>query len=117
MAEQFKAVAKGERVFFPRAKNSLKTIQKLLADDLVVLDTVCYDNSPAPVTEPVEADVMIFTSPLNVAAYLDQQALPVGVRLLAIGGRTAAALYQRGYAAQYPAVPSEGALVELLVAV
>lgn len=114
VAEQFKAVAGGSRVFFPRAKNSLLTVQKLLAGHITVLDAVCYDNEPAPVREPINADVVIFTSPLNVAACLDHQDLKPATRVLAIGGKTADALYQRGYAAAFPESPSEAALVELL---
>lgn len=114
VAEQFKKVAQGNRVFFPHAKNSLLTIQKLLADHITVLDAVCYDNKPVPVETPIEADVIIFTSPLNVAAYLDHQDLTDTTQVLAIGGSTADALYKRGYAAAFPSSPSEDGLVELL---
>ena len=114
VAEQFKAIAQGDRVFFPHAKNSLLTIQKLLADHITVLDVVCYDNKPVPVEKPIETDVIIFTSPLNVAAYLDHQQLADHTQVLAIGGSTADALYQRGYAAAFPSSPSEEGLVDLL---
>ncbi|WP_273446967.1 uroporphyrinogen-III synthase [Neolewinella agarilytica] len=114
VAEQFKAIAEGDRVFFPRAKKSLLTIQRLLDEHVTVLDAVCYDNEPIVVTEPIEADVFIFTSPMNVGAYLDQQELAASTRVLAIGGRTAAALYQRGYSADFPKTPSEQGLVEIL---
>jgi len=114
VAEQFKAIAQGGRVFFPHAKNSLLTIQKLLADHITVLDAVCYDNTPVPVETPIEADIIIFTSPLNVAAYLDHQELADKTQALAIGGSTADALYQRGYAAAFPSTPSEEELVQLL---
>ncbi|WP_071596804.1 uroporphyrinogen-III synthase [Neolewinella persica] len=114
VAEQFKAVAEGDRVFFPRARNSLLTIQRLLDEHVTVLDAICYNNEPVPVKEPIRADVFIFTSPLNVAAYLDQQELAASTRVLAIGGRTAAALYQRGYSANFPQSPSEQGLVDLL---
>lgn len=114
VAEQFKAVAKGNRVFFPRAKNSLLTVQRVLDEHITVLDAVCYDNEPVAVAEPIQADVFIFTSPLNVAAYLDQQELAASTQILAIGGRTAAALYQRGYSANFPQSPSEQGLVDLL---
>lgn len=114
VAEQFKVVAEGHRVFFPRARNSLLTIQRLLDDNVTVLDAVCYDNEPVLVDEPIQADVFIFTSPLNVAAYLDQKELAASTQVLAIGGRTAAALYQRGYSASFPQSPSEQGLVDLL---
>lgn len=114
VAKQFKAVAAGNQVFFPRARNSGQSIQRLLADDITVLDAVTYDNQPVPAEQEIEADVFIFTSPLNVAAYLDHHKLKEGTKVLAIGGITAAALYERGYAAAFPSLPSEEELVALL---
>lgn len=114
VANQFQQIAAGQKVFFPRAKNSYQTIQKLLATSLTVCDAVCYDNSPIPVIDPVEADVFIFTSPLNVKAYLDQHPLDTSTQVLAIGGSTAAALYQRGQVAAFPQSPSEETLAEFL---
>lgn len=114
VAEQFKSIATGTRVFFPRARNSSLTIQHLLADHITTLDVVCYDNEPVPVGKPIKTDIFIFTSPLNVAAYFDHQRLVARTRVLAIGGSTAAARYQRGHVAAYPQSPSEEALVALL---
>mgnify|MGYP000341587401 CR=1 FL=1 len=114
VAADFAGVAAGQRVFFPRARQSRLSVQTALADRLTVLDAVCYDNVAVPVTEPVQADVFIFTSPLNAGAYLGRQPLPEGVRVLAIGPSTAAALLKRGIACEWPAEPSEAGLAGLL---
>jgi uroporphyrinogen-III synthase len=79
-----------------------------------VLDAVCYTNAIAADIKPIHADVIVFTSPRNVAAYLDRYAPPETSHLVAIGGVTAAALYQRGYTVPFPETPSETAIAELL---
>ncbi|PPK85993.1 uroporphyrinogen-III synthase [Neolewinella xylanilytica] len=114
VADDFLAVSAGRRVFFPRARQSRLSVQKKLADRATVLDAVCYDNVPVPPPGPIDADAYIFTSPLNVAAYLDHFHLRSGARVLAIGPSTGAALRERGYSCEWPAVASETALVDLL---
>ena len=114
VAEDFLAVAAGQRVFFPRARQSRLSVQSLLADRLTVLDAVCYDNVAAPPPAAIPAETYIFTSPLNVAAYLDHHSLADGARVLAIGPSTGAALLERGVTCAWPEIPSEAALVEIL---
>lgn len=114
VAEAFAEVAAGQRVFFPRARQSRLSVQTTLADRVRVLDAVCYDNVAVPATEPIDADVFIFTSPLNVGAYLDHQVLPEGVRVLAIGPSTGAALAERGVGCEWPEEASEAGLLSLL---
>lgn len=113
-AKDFLQVSEGERVFFPRAKQSRLSIQKALADRITVLDAVCYDNIIAPASAPIKADVFIFTSPLNVAAYVDYQPLPPGARIVAIGPSTGAALRERGLECVWPEEASEEAIVDYL---
>ena len=114
VAEDFLAVAQGQRVFFPRARQSRLSVQSALADRVTVLDAVCYDNRPAPPEAAIEADTYIFTSPLNVAAYLDHFALPAGARVLAIGPSTGGELERRGVACRWPEESSEAGVVGLL---
>ncbi|MCP9235589.1 uroporphyrinogen-III synthase [Lewinella sp. JB7] len=114
VAEDFLAVGEGARVFFPRARQSRLSIQRVLDGRITVLDAVCYDNRPSPPEAPVAADIYIFTSPLNVAAYLDHYSLPVGARVLAIGPSTGAELRRRGVDCAWPAVASEAGLVGML---
>ena len=114
VADDFLAVAAGRQVFFPRARQSRRSVQSLLADRVTVLDAVCYDNVAAPPPAAISADTYVFTSPLNVAAYLDHHALAQGARVLAIGPSTGAALLERGVACEWPDNPSEESLAELL---
>ena len=113
-AHDFLAVGEGSRVFFPRARQSRKSIQTALADRLTVLDAICYDNLAHPPAGPIDAEVYVFTSPLNVAAYLDHHPLPPSARVLAMGRSTGWALVQREVACAWPKVPAEAGLVELL---
>jgi uroporphyrinogen-III synthase len=113
-AKLFSEIAAGQRVFFPRAKQSRLSVQTALADQIRVLDAVCYDNIPAPASAPIKADVYIFTSPLNVAAYVDHQPLPDKARVIAIGPSTGAALLERGIECTWPEEASEEGIVEML---
>lgn len=114
VAIAFRAQCRGQEVFFPRARQSRKTVQRAIQDTATVLDAVCYDNVAVAQPEPIVADIYIFTSPLNVAAYLDHQPLAPGARVLAIGPSTGAALAERGVAYALAEAPSEEALVQLL---
>ncbi len=114
VAADFLAVAAERRVFFPRARQSRLSVQEALAPRLTVLDAVCYDNQAAPPEASIEADTYIFTSPLNVAAYLDHFSLPEGARVLAIGPSTGGELERRGVACRWPEEASEAGLVALL---
>ncbi len=114
VAAEFLAVCEGRRVFFPRARQSRLSVQKALRDRVTILDAVCYDNRAAPPSAPITADTYIFTSPLNVSAYLDHYPLTAGSRILAIGPSTGAELLRRGISCEWPELPSEWDLVGLL---
>ena len=116
VAEAFGERAHGQQVFFPRARQSRKTVQTLIADQIRVLDDICYNNIAVPQQTPILAEVYIFTSPLNVSAYVDHQALTAGARVIAIGPSTAAALTDRGVDCLVAASPDEEAVVSLLSA-
>ncbi len=114
VAKAFGEMAAGQTVFFPRAEQSRRTVQRLLADQITVFDAVCYTNRPQPAKEPIPADVYVFTSPLNVAAYLDHQPLAAGARVIAIGPSTGAALAQRGFNYDVAETPGEESVVDRL---
>lgn len=113
-AKAFGKVANGQRVFFPRASQSRLSIQTMLMDRVDVLDAVCYYNVPSPATAPENADVFVFTSPLNVAAYVDHQPLPEKARVIAIGPSTGNALLERGIDCAWPEDASEDGIIGLL---
>ena len=114
VAESFLAVSEGQRVFFPRARESRKSVQRALEARVEVVDAICYANFPAPPERAIEASVYIFTSPMNVAAYLDHFSLAPASRVLAIGPSTGGELNRRGVECSWPEVASEAGLVELL---
>ena len=114
VAREFAKVCGGQRVFFPRARQSRLSVQELLNDHCEVLDAVCYDNVANPPTGPIDAAVYVFTSPLNVAAYLDNFELAAGARVVAMGPSTGGTLRGRGIACVWPERPTEEGLVELI---
>lgn len=96
VAKAFGQIAAGQKVFFPRARQSRMTVQNLLQDTIVVTDAVCYDNQSVRSPNHVRADIYVFTSPLNVRTYLMAHELPVGARVIAIGPSSAQALASFG---------------------
>jgi uroporphyrinogen-III synthase len=114
VAEAFGKMARGETVFFPHAKQSRQTVQTLLQDIIKVKAAVCYDNTVVPATQPISADIYVFTSPLNVAAYLDHQELKTGARVIAIGPSTGQALAERDVDFEITEQPGEAWVVALL---
>ncbi len=114
VAAAFADIGTGQTVFFPRARQSRQTVQRLLQHHITVLDAVCYDNVAVPASDSITADVFVFTSPLNVAAYLDHQELSTGAQTVAIGPSTGAALAERGITYLMTEAPGETSLVKLL---
>lgn len=114
VAEAFGKLASGQTVFFPRARQSRLTVQTLLQKVITVQDAICYDNIAVRVAKPIVADVYVFTSPLNVAAYLDHQALPEGKRVIAIGPSTGKALSEYEVVFEVAEQPGEAWVVALL---
>lgn len=117
VAEAFGRLCHGQRVFFPRARQSRQTVQRLLAENIEVQDAVCYDNLAVAVEAPIVAHYYCFTSPLNVAAYLDHQPLTAGAKIMAIGPSTSAALTQRAVLHEVLPEPTEAALIAWLTQV
>ncbi|NJC25366.1 uroporphyrinogen-III synthase [Neolewinella antarctica] len=114
VATQFIEAVPATTVFFPRATQSRRSVQRMLPDNYTVLDAICYDNVVIDRVPPVRADVFIFTSPLNVEAYLREHAIAENTLLLAIGPSTAKALIAHRLAHHVADEPTEVALVRLL---
>ena len=95
-AEAFGQLATGKRVLFPRAAHSRRSVQQLLEGQMIAQDLVVYHNEPrTDFTLPV-CEYLVFTSPLNVQAYMAKYAIAAGQKIVAIGGTTAAALRESG---------------------
>ena len=69
VAEDFAEVVVGKTVLFPRAQDSLLSIQKSLQPDTKIIDLPIYETVIEEDIDPTSADVLIFTSPSNVEAY------------------------------------------------
>lgn len=91
-AAGFLKVAQGCRVLFPRAANSRQSIQRALAGRIEAVDLIVYRNEIDPEAPRPEADILVFTSPLNARAYFQQYRPDAGVKIIAIGRTTAATL-------------------------
>ena len=70
--KQFASLVKSGTVLFPQAKDSMRTVQQQFVNKYQVKDLVVYETIQKPVTDVPEADIMLFTSPSNVEAYLEK---------------------------------------------
>jgi len=91
-AESFADEAYEQRVLFPQAENSRKSIEKLISDQVEVIDMVVYLNLPKKEFSIPPSDILIFTSPLNAQTYFDKYTLQDSQKVLAIGKTTADSL-------------------------
>ena len=117
-ASAFLKVAKQQRVLFPRAKNSQKSIQGLLGTTIKMEEVVVYANNPKSHFHIPYCGYLVFTSPLNAQAYFSEKTLKQGQNIIAIGNTTATALKKMGAIDIYRAAyPSEKAMAELVLTI
>lgn len=113
----FLAVARGLRVLFLRALNSMKSVQRVLADQIIVHDLPIYRNEPMVEIGLPVADTLVFTSPMNVRAYLNYQVVLPSQTVIAIGRTTRNALEKQGITEVLtPTHPTEESIIETLIA-
>jgi len=112
VAEAFLGVAAGQRVLFPRARQSRQSVQQHLRDKLSVYDLVVYDNQiKADITVP-DCDILLLTSPINVKAWQQNHAFrPEEQTIVAIGKTTGEALSKLGVTPRIAPEPSEEGLL------
>lgn len=101
--KQFATRAGSQRVLFPQAKGSMRSIQQQFVRkdqviDLPVYETIKREGGPVPA-----ADIMVFTSPSNVAAFFEQHTVDARQAVVAMGDATAAAL--REFRIIHPGMP------------
>lgn len=91
-----RATLKPQGVLFPLAKVSEKSLHSQIPSHHEVIDVTVYSNQPLLDSPSIVADILVFTSPMNVQAYI-QQATHWGTQtIIAIGQTTAKALRQAG---------------------
>ena len=86
--KQFASSVGNERVLFPQAKGSMRTIQQQFYNkkqvvDLIVYDTLVLEDFAIPVF-----DTILFTSPSNVRAYMKHNVLNTDKKVVAMGDAT-----------------------------
>lgn len=112
VAEGFAALVKGQTVLFPRAQDSLLSIQKSLSEDTKVVDLPIYETVVEDDIDRTYADILIFTSPSNVDAYFADNLLDPGQKVIAIGNSTGKKFEEMGVEYTLPYSPDEIGLAE-----
>ncbi len=112
VAEGFAALVDGQTVLFPRAQDSLLSIQKSLKEDTKVVDLPIYETVVEDDIDRTSADILIFTSPSNVDAYFADNLLDPGQQVIAIGNSTGKKFEEMGVKYALPYSPDEIGLSE-----
>lgn len=86
-ATNFEIITRGQSILFVAAANSKKRFQK--PGDNLHHELIIYQNEIMHGAQLPQADIYIFTSPLNSESYLSSNILPKGAELVAIGPSTA----------------------------
>lgn len=111
-AELFVKAAKGFKVLFPGAVQSLQSVLLLVNNRLEGLHLSVYKNT-ARLDPPdmTKADALVFTSPLNAQAYCNRFPIEAQQQIVAIGNSTAQMLHNLGYpTVRLASEPTETAL-------
>ena len=112
VAEHFALLVREQTVLFPRAQDSLLSIQKSLAADTKIVDLPIYETVIEENIDRTYADVLIFTSPSNVEAYFKDNLLDPGQKVIAIGNSTGKKFEEMGVDYVLPYSPDEIGLAE-----
>lgn len=96
IGKDFAAVIKNETVLFPQAIDSLQTIQKHLSFNNISSNLYVYKTSPRTDLDLPVAEILVFTSPSNVAAYFAKYSIIPGQKIVAMGTSTFRKLNEYG---------------------
>ena len=109
--------AKEKTILFVRAQSSIQSVQNLLSNQVEIVDFPVYHN--LPISNPVlpNADILVFTSPMNVNTYFDSKPYSPDQKVIAIGATTARALKNQGIEnIILPETPTEAGLAKVAIA-
>ncbi|WP_113654064.1 hydroxymethylbilane synthase [Pedobacter namyangjuensis] len=112
IAQDFAKAVDGKTVLFPRAQDSLLTIQKSLTEATKVVDLPIYETVVEDNIDGTAAEILIFTSPSNVDAYFVDNLLEPEQQVIAIGNSTGKKLAEMGVKFNLPYSPDEIGLAE-----
>ena len=96
ISDAFIALAEGQKVLFPGAQNRQPDIQEIISKYCKTTALSVYDNH-AYSTKKIEADILVFTSSLNVEGYLIDNTIDPNHITVAIGLNTKKYLSERGF--------------------
>jgi len=112
VAQLFAVLVENQTVMFPRAQDSLLSMQKSLKPSTKVVDLPIYETVIEDEIDRTSADVLIFTSPSNVEAYFAQNLLDPEQQVIAIGHSTGKKFDEMGVKYTLPYSPDEIGLAE-----
>lgn len=112
VAEEFAKLVGGQTVMFPRALDSLLSIQKSLGADTKIVDLPIYETVIEDNIDGTAAEILIFTSPSNVDAYFTENLLEPEQKVIAIGNSTGKKFEEMGVKYALPYSPDEIGLAE-----
>ena len=116
-SKYFYEVIAGEPVCFVQAKNSQQSVQRIMEDQIEVLNLVVYDNDIREDFSLPYFDILVFTSPMNAQAYFEKYDLKEDQVVIAIGHTTKSALLELGVKCLVSEFPSELALAKVCLEV
>lgn len=114
IAQEFADLANGTSILFPSAKDSLRSMQHALSPETRIIDLPVYETILEDEVIQSFADVLVFTSPSNVAAYFANNLLDPGQKVVAIGKSTGKKFEEMNVSYLFPASPDEIGLAEVV---
>ncbi|MCP4441297.1 MAG: uroporphyrinogen-III synthase [Aureispira sp.] len=95
-ATQFLKQAKGLDITFVQAMQSKQSVQLLLGKQINSKSLIVYKNSPIKDIKNPDADILVFTSPMNAEIYFQHFPYVETLEIVAIGKSTAKTLKKLG---------------------
>lgn len=96
IASEFLKLAKNTFVLFPQAKQSAGQLFELIGKETKAEKLTVYTNEKRVDFEIDDADIIVFTSAMNAAAYLDKKQIEKHQQIIAIGNATKEFLLTHG---------------------
>lgn len=96
IAKDFLSIANGAKVLVPCGKQTVGTLKKEDGKAKTVQEVVFYDTLPNNWIAPTDFDLILFTSPSNVDAYIQNHEVRPDTICLAIGDKTAESIEKHG---------------------
>ncbi|GAB2694256.1 hypothetical protein GCM10027037_17200 [Mucilaginibacter koreensis] len=112
VGREFSELCKGCTVLFPGAESPMRSIQRSLGEDTKIIDLPVYETLPEEQVAGTSAEVLVFTSPSNVAAYFEHHLLENHQQIVAIGKSTGKKLEELNMTYKLPFSPDEVGLAE-----